>query len=112
MVTSPSSGKQGESDEHDWSGPEGEDADALEGEPGEDVEDGKKRKIRPLSVSCELVSDKRNSCSNTCARETVMLSDFGFSSARRGKSSVIEVRMRAACSRIRLIVIRPFSLVE
>jgi hypothetical protein len=53
-LASPGSGRP-ESDEHaddGWSA--GEDAD---GDPGDEVEgDSRKRKIRPLSVSCELVS--------------------------------------------------------
>ena len=57
--TSPGSGKLVDSDlEHDWSGQEGDEGDAPEGEPADEAENGRKRKIRPLSVSCELVSER------------------------------------------------------
>ncbi|KAF2100980.1 hypothetical protein NA57DRAFT_65300 [Rhizodiscina lignyota] len=62
---SPSSGKNADSDEQDnWSGADSNTADALDGEPAEEGEDGtsKKRKIRPLSVSCELCKTRKVKC--------------------------------------------------
>lgn len=57
--TSPGSGKHAESDDHDnWSA-EDDNADEAEDEPADEGEEGsKKRKIRPLSVSCELVGTR------------------------------------------------------